>query len=78
VKETQMNENNPTPSDDRLVSPEYLAERIGISPRDLSRKIPKWHGFPKPHKLGHRTIRFSLHEFNCWLDALKSGGNSPT
>ena len=72
-----MNEHPATPPEDRFVDLNYIAERIGVSSRELRREIPRWPGFPKAHKLGHRTVRFSLHEFNRWFEQLKSGGNQP-
>jgi predicted DNA-binding transcriptional regulator AlpA len=73
-----MNENAPTPPDDRLVSLDYIADRIGISPREVRRDIPGWPGFPRALKLGYRTVRYSLQEFNQWFNQFKSGGNQPS
>lgn len=73
-----MNEAPSISTEDRLVSLDYIAERIGISTRELRRNIPAWAGFPKAHKLGHRTVRISLAEFNRWLEAFKSGSTQPS
>lgn len=72
-----MNEHSTTPPEDRFVDLKYIAGRIGVSPREVSRDIPGWPGFPKAHKLGHRTVRYSLQEFNRWFEQFKSGGSQP-
>jgi predicted DNA-binding transcriptional regulator AlpA len=72
-----MNANPATPPDDRLVSLDYIAVRIGISSREVRRDIPGWPGFPRALKLGHRTVRYSLQEFNRWFEQLKTGGHQP-
>jgi predicted DNA-binding transcriptional regulator AlpA len=72
-----MNDTSSSPVDDRLVSMDYIAERVGISVRELRRNIPQWSGFPKAVKLGHRTVRFSLDGFNRWFEHFKSGQNQP-
>jgi len=72
-----MNEQPATSSDDRLVALAYIAERMGISIRELRRNIPGWSGFPRAHKLGYRTVRYSLHEFNQWFEQFKLSCHQP-
>lgn len=63
--------------EDRLITLDYIAGRMGISSREMRRNIPGWKGFPNELKLGHRTVRYSLNAFNQWFDNFKSQSSQP-
>jgi predicted DNA-binding transcriptional regulator AlpA len=72
-----MNGNPITAPDDRLVSIDYIAAKLGISVREVRRNIPGWPGFPKAHKLGYRTVRYSRLELDCWFELFKLDSKQP-
>ena len=48
-----------------------LAERHGVNPSTIWRRLQKNPTFPKPHKFGPQTLRWNTAELEAWEEAQK-------
>jgi hypothetical protein len=61
--------------DDRLLTPDELAEKLRVSPRTLTqwrylRKGPTW------IRVGHRSVRYPIRSLEEWLSARSNSGEN--
>ena len=60
----------------RFLSTQQVLDKTTLSRAALKKRV-RAGNFPKPIRLGHRTIVWLESELDAWMDALASGGRQP-